>query len=62
MEKGQLEEMRQLFKLFVDMLDNQIKQAKIMEESFKIQAKQSTINKKQQMRLVKELDKAIKGV
>ena len=62
MEKEQLNEMKELFKLSVKLLNNQIKYAKIMEESFRLQGKQSEINKKQQERVIKEFEKAIKQI
>ena len=58
--KKQSEELRELFKLSVMEFDNNIKHAKIMEESYKLQVKQAVIRKKQQERLIKRFDKFLK--
>lgn len=60
MEKEQIKEMKELFRLAIKLLDNQIKYAKIMENSFKLQARQSEINKKQQERVLKQLENTFK--
>lgn len=60
MDKNQLKDMKELFKLAVDMLDNQIKHAKNMEESFRLQAKISEVNKRQQKKVINQLDSLLK--